>query len=129
MLQGKSVGFVRLKSHAPSSHEIAANPALAEVSRVIDEWLLIEYACTFLPMNQSALVEAVSKSAVKAAALRLLGVKLAESTARGVTPRVIPFTPEAEILRAVERRLLAFDFKALAKTAIANGIGRTRGRV
>ena len=36
MLQGKSVGFVRLKSHAPSSHEIAANPALAEVSRVID---------------------------------------------------------------------------------------------
>ena len=26
MLQGKSVGFVRLKSHAPSSHEIAADP-------------------------------------------------------------------------------------------------------
>jgi hypothetical protein len=62
MMQGKSVGFLRLKSHSPSSHEIAADPAMAQVSRVIDEWLLIEYACTFLSMNQAALVEAVSKS-------------------------------------------------------------------
>jgi hypothetical protein len=75
MLQGKSVGFVRLKSHAPSSHEIAANPEMAQVSRIIDEWLLIEYACTFLPMNQSALVEAVSKSAVKPAILSVLGIE------------------------------------------------------
>jgi hypothetical protein len=67
--QGKSVGFVRLKSHAPSSHEIAANADMAKVSRVIDEWLLIEYAVTFLLINQNALVEAVSKSAVKAEAL------------------------------------------------------------
>src|SRR6516162_10202926 len=36
LLQGKSVGFVRLKSHAPSSHEIAANAEMAKVSRVID---------------------------------------------------------------------------------------------
>jgi hypothetical protein len=42
MLQGKSVCFVRLKSHAPSSHEIAADPDMAQVSRIIDEWLLIE---------------------------------------------------------------------------------------
>ena len=33
------LGFVRLKSHAPSSHEIAANPDMAQVSRIIDEWL------------------------------------------------------------------------------------------
>ena len=44
MMQGKSVGFLRLKSHSPSSHEIAADPARTQVSRVIDEWLLIEYA-------------------------------------------------------------------------------------
>src|SRR5262249_44316969 len=49
LLQGKSIGFIRLKSHAPSSHEIAADPDLAQVTRIIDEWLLIEYACTFLP--------------------------------------------------------------------------------
>jgi hypothetical protein len=55
---------MRLKSHTPTSQEIAADPAIARMSRVIDEWLLIEYACTFLPMNQAALVEAVSKSGI-----------------------------------------------------------------
>ena len=35
-----------------------------DVSLVIDEWLLLEYACVFLPANQDALVEAVSKGAV-----------------------------------------------------------------
>jgi len=76
MMQGKSVGFIRLKSHSPSSHEIAADPGMAKVSRVIDEWLLIEYAVTFLPMNQAALVEAVSKSGIAPERLRPLGVAL-----------------------------------------------------
>ena len=55
-LQGKSVGFGRLKSHAPTSHEIAANADMAKVSRVIDEWLLIEYvrASTLLNVQASA---------------------------------------------------------------------------
>jgi hypothetical protein len=60
LLLGKSVGFLRLKSHAPSSHEIAANPDLAQVTRTIDAWLLLEYACTFLPCNQAALVQEAS---------------------------------------------------------------------
>src|SRR5215831_16095547 len=76
MMQGKSVGFIRLKSHTPSSHEIAADPDMAKVSRVIDEWLLIEYAVTFLPMNQAALVEAVSKSGVAPERLQTLGITL-----------------------------------------------------
>jgi hypothetical protein len=33
MMQGKSVGFIRLKSHGPSSHAVAADPAMAKVSR------------------------------------------------------------------------------------------------
>jgi len=60
-MNGKNIGFLRLKSHAPSSHEIAATPALASVTRIIDEWLLLEYACVFLPCNQTALVQEVSK--------------------------------------------------------------------
>jgi hypothetical protein len=48
-MNGKSIGFLRLKSHAPTSHEIAATPALATVTRIIDGWLLLEYACVFLP--------------------------------------------------------------------------------
>jgi hypothetical protein len=119
MLQGKSVGFLRLKSHAPSSHEVAARPELAGVSRIIDEWLLIEYACTFLPMNQAALVEAVSKSGLRPEALAPLGV----------TVPVVPFTSESEIRRNIERRIAGFDFEGLARRAIADGIDRARGRV
>jgi hypothetical protein len=105
-------GMLQGKSHAPSSHEIAANPALAEVSRVIDEWLLIEYACTFLPMNQSALVEAVSKSAVKPEILSALGIQLPPPACGLAAAQLapVPFTPEAEIQRAIERRIAAFDF-------------------
>ena len=76
MMQGKQVGFIRLKSHSASSHEIAADPATAKVSRVIDEWLLIEYAVTFLPMNQAALVEAVSKSGIAPERLATLGIEV-----------------------------------------------------
>jgi hypothetical protein len=128
MLQGKSVGFIRLKSHAPSSHEIAAVPDLAQVSRVIDEWLLIEYACTFLPMNQSALVEAVSKSGVPADRLQALGIELPPADVAPAPP-LVPFTPEAELYRAIERRIAAFDFEAAAQRAIAEGVDRARGRV
>jgi hypothetical protein len=128
LLKGKSIGFLRLKSHAPTSHEIAADPAMADVRRVIDEWLLIEYACTFLPCNQNALVEAVSKSGVSPAALRQLGLNPPPLPAPPA-PAVIAFTPEGEIHRAIERRIAAFDFEALARRAVADGIDRARGRV
>jgi hypothetical protein len=127
MLQGKSIGFIRLKSHAPSSHEIAATPALAQVSRIIDEWLLIEYACTFLPMNQAALVEAVSKSGVPAATLASLGLPVPEAVA--CASDRIGFTPYGEIQRAIERQVTALDFEGIARRSIADGIDRARGRV
>jgi hypothetical protein len=128
MMQGKSVGFLRLKSHSPSSHEIAADPAMAQVSRVIDEWLLIEYACTFLPMNQAALVEAVSKSGLAPDRLKAVGIDLPPPEPAPPTA-IVPFTPEGEIHRAIERRIAAFDFDGLAKRAIAEGLDRSRGRV
>ena len=129
LLQGKSVGFVRLKSHAPTSHEIAANADMAKVSRVIDEWLLIEYAVTFLPINQAALVEAVSKSAVKPQALKQLGIDVPEPIASPTLPAPIPFTSEREIRQAIERRIARYDFKALATRVINDGIDRACGRV
>ncbi len=128
MLQGKSVGFMRLKSHAPSSHEIAADPAMADVARIIDEWLLIEYACTFLPMNQAALVEAVSKSGVSAEALAPLA--LAMPAACGLAAAaIVPFTPEIEIHRAIERRIAAFDFAGLALRDRGGDRASARARV
>ena len=128
MMQGKSVGFLRLKSHSPSSHEIAADPAMAQVSRVIDEWLLIEYACTFLPMNQAALVEAVSKSGIAPDRLKAVGIDLPPPEPPPPT-RLMAFTPESEIHNAIRRRIAAFDFEALAQRAIADGLDRSRGRV
>ncbi len=129
MLQGKSVGFIRLKAHTPSSHEIAADPAMAQVRRVIDEWLLIEYACTFLPMNQAALVEAVSKSGVRPEALAQLGVTLPATPAPAALLPSVPFTPESEMYHAINRGIAAFDFEGLARRAVADGLDRARGRV
>jgi hypothetical protein len=131
LLQGKSVGFVRLKSHAPSSHEIAANADMAKVSRVIDEWLLIEYAVTFLPINQHALVEAVSKSAVKPEALKQLGIDVPNPPDQRLVPPPAPiaFTSEREMRQAIERRIAGFDFEGLAKRAVSGGIDRACGRV
>jgi hypothetical protein len=64
LLRGKSIGFLPTKVHPPSRDELT-KPGWEKVALVIDEWLLLEYACTFLPTQQNALVEAVSKSAVK----------------------------------------------------------------
>jgi hypothetical protein len=60
LLQGKSIGFLPLKVHAPGERELD-EAGWQGCSLVIDEWLLLEYACVFLPANQNALVEAVSK--------------------------------------------------------------------
>jgi len=123
LLQGKSIGFIALKSHAPSSHEIAARPALAEVRRVIDEWLLVEYACVFLPANQSALVEAVSKgAAVPEPLLRALGFDPA-------APRVLPFTAVEEIGKEFRRRLESRDVQARIAGRIQEAYDAARGRV
>ena len=65
LLNGKSIGFVTLKSHAPARARLPSGRSSRKCARIIDKWLLIEYACVFMPANQSALVEAVSKSAVK----------------------------------------------------------------
>jgi hypothetical protein len=104
---------------------------MAKVSRVIDEWLLIEYAVTFLPINQNALVEAVSKSAVKPQALKQLGIDVPEPLACGLAapPALIAFTSEGELHQAIERRIASFDFEAAARRAISDGISRVCGHV
>src|SRR5262249_53605557 len=59
LLRGKSIGFLPTKIHTPKASEIEAR-GWPEVDTVIDEWILLEYACTFLPAQQEAIVEAVS---------------------------------------------------------------------
>jgi hypothetical protein len=106
LMQGKSVGFLRLKSHAPSSHEIAASPELASVSRIIDEWLLLEYACVYLPTNQEALVEAVSKGTqvIPEALREALGLNRNAAPIEPPKPEAIPFTSLTELKDSIKRR-------------------------
>src|SRR5262245_11163560 len=97
LLRGKSIGFLPLRVHAPRDAERKAN-GWADVRLVIDEWLLLEYACVSLPANQHALVEAVAKGELTPAARAALGLD---------TPAVVAFTPLEEVERALARRLAA----------------------
>jgi hypothetical protein len=131
LLQGKSIGFLPVKVHVPDEHEVRKN-GWQNVGLVIDEWLLLEYACVFLPANQDALVEEVSKGAVDLPPdfLRALGLDpvLFRREPPAGSP-VIPFTPLDEVERHIRRSLDRVDFAALAEKALQEGWDRARGRV
>jgi hypothetical protein len=118
LLVGKSIGFLPLRVHAPDDRE-RRRDGWADVRLVIDEWLLLEYACVSLPANQDALVEAVSKGELGLPALRALGLELPAT----------PFTPLEEVAAAVARRLAGIDLAALVRDALADAFERASGRV
>jgi hypothetical protein len=80
LLRGKSIGFIPLKLRTPTPEEISKNTTLSDVRFIIEEWLLAEYACCYLPMQPNAVVETVSKS-VPAAWQELLGLPKTPSVA------------------------------------------------
>jgi hypothetical protein len=125
LLQGKSIGFLPTKVHVPDEKEVSRNNWQEPVSLVIDEWLLLEYACVFLPANQDALVEAVSKGSIDIPPdLRdALGLEQLQQ------PRSIAFTPWEEVERVIARRVEAIDFLALTQQAIQRGFDKARGRI
>jgi hypothetical protein len=125
LLQGKSIGFLPTKVHIPDEKEVRKNGWSEQVSLVIDEWLLLEYACVFLPANQDALVEAVSKGAMPTDFLAACGV--ADSYQPSPTP--LGFTPWEEIEKAIARQVAAIDFDAVADDVIQDAFDRARGRV
>jgi hypothetical protein len=126
LLQGKSIGFLPTKVHVPDAKEIRERGWGDDVHLVIDEWLLLEYACVFLPANQDALVEEVSKGvvALNADLLRALGLDVGL-----FAPRAVPFTPWAEVERAAERAVAAVDWDAFVSRRVAEHLDRLRGRV
>jgi hypothetical protein len=153
LLRGKSIGFLPTKVHVPEAKEIDKY-GWKDVGLVIDEWLLLEYACTFLPAQQNALVEAVGKSSVALPDefIQAMGLSadLFQQSAPGLgtapalgaglltppTPLsaglpspLIPFTPLAEIERAIERHLAAWDLRRLTHQAVQEHLDRIRGRI
>jgi hypothetical protein len=100
MLNGKSIGFLPLKCHTPESEEYAkAGCEAGGVKYVIDEWLLLEYAVCFIPMNSGLLVEAVCNETVDLPAdlAQTLGIDDALLRRPPSEPRLsgsaVPFTP------------------------------------
>lgn len=77
-LQGKSIGFLPTKIRAATSDEISRNPTWKDAGSVIESAVLLEYAIAVIPVNQEAIVEAVSKGANSAALLKRLGLKTPE---------------------------------------------------
>src|SRR4029077_14361232 len=104
LLNGKSIGFLPLKSREATDRERETRPGWAQVQRVIEEWLLLEYACCYFPCQQNALVEDVAKG-LPADFLKALGVesKSAPPAPAPADPEVIPFTSADEIARRAGR--------------------------
>ncbi len=133
LLQGKSIGFLPVKAHVPDSKEVHKNGWGNAVGLVIDEWLLLEYACVFLPANQDALVESVAKGSLELSddVLTALGLnkQLFGDGDGGAHERILPFTSLSEIENDVLRRIAAIDFPALAQKAIKETWYKSIGRV
>jgi hypothetical protein len=133
LMQGKSIGFLPLKYHVPSSQEVAQAPVLKDVTRVIDEWLLLEYACTWLPVNPEALVEGISKAQLdlpeelrKALGIAELQHPMpAPPAAPPGAPPVVKFTALEEIERALTARVESLPLDQL----VQDYFDRKRGRV
>jgi hypothetical protein len=121
LLRGKSIGFLPLRVHVPDDKEVKTRGWSDNVRLVVDDWLLLEYACVTLPANQHALVEAVAKGAVAldGPLRQALGLERQE---------VVPFTPLEEVERAV-RRQLAGRLPVLVEQAVAQALDRARGRI
>ena len=126
LLQGKSIGFLPTKVHIPNEKEATRHGWGDQVSLVIDEWLLLEYACVFLPANQDALVEAVSKGSVNVppALLDALGLNALQTP-----PQPLAFTRWEEVERLIARRVAAIDFHTLTHQALQRGFDKARGRI
>ena len=123
LMGGKSIGFLTLKSHPPTDDEIRRRPELQKVRRIIDEWMLLEYCCCWLPTNPEAAVEAVSKSLVQPEALIAFGIDVPPP------PEVVSFTPLEQYEKAMQRTLEAIDTKAFVEALVRDSLDRLQGRV
>jgi hypothetical protein len=136
LLRGKSIGFLPTKVHVPTETERQTN-GWKDVDLVIDEWILLEYACTFLPAQQNAVVEAVSKAAlslpeefIQAMDLDPLAFRQpSEEPPDSQVFNVTRFLPLEEIEKALLRQVNAFDLPTLANQTAQRVLDKARGRI
>jgi hypothetical protein len=136
LLRGKSIGFLPTKVHAPDVTERQTD-GWKDVNLVIDEWILLEYACTFLPAQQNAIVEAVSKSTIELPLEFIQALDLdpfafqskGEKPPDSNTQKLTRFIPLDEIEKALHRHVSSLDLSALARQTAQQVVDRARGRV
>jgi hypothetical protein len=137
LLRGKSIGFLPTKVHVPEQKEIDQN-GWQKVALVIDEWILLEYACVYLPAQQNAVVEAVGKALPNASAGLLSALGIALESARmgsralsspGRDAPAIPFATIDTIEALLQRHLDALDLPSRAEKMLQAKLDQWRGRV
>jgi hypothetical protein len=142
LLRGKSIGFLPTKVHVPDAKELGQS-GWAKVGLVIDEWILLEYACVFLPAQQNAVVESVGKSLppIPEDFQKALGITIAPPAASSSSPPAgaadeapasnsqIPFVALSTLEQMLRSSLAAFDPFAVAEKAGQARLDRLRGRV
>jgi hypothetical protein len=131
LMVGKSIGFVTLEGSAPTPEEVKKNPQWADAKRIIRRWLLLEYCVHWLPVNQHAIVEEISKGTFTPDTLKGLGIEVELPKPPDPPPPASPigFTTEEEIQRRVTKALKSIDLDAIQKRAIQDTIDRLSGRV
>ncbi len=134
MLRGKSIGFLPIKGFAPDAKTCEKN-GWSHVDWVVEEWMLLEYACTFLPTQQQAVVEAVSKSFGQIPATLAKAFGLQESEPPGDAPTAaaanagVRFTPLEEISKHLVRQIETLDLESVVLKSIDLAIQKARGRI
>lgn len=137
LLRGKSIGFLPLSGFVPDKSTREKNGWNDSVQYVIDKWLLLEYACTFLPVQGGAVVEAVSKSFKNhATILKSLGIDSAYSDIGvGAPPsgEVAPVSPAyfdvADLRGMFEKRLTPDSISQKIETAIKERVHHRTGGI
>src|SRR5262249_37227551 len=133
LMTGKSIGVLSLDASPPTAEEVVKNPELANVRRIIRKWLLLEYACAWMPCNQEALCTEVGKSQIKIPDAMLTAMGLDPAVVKNLNTRpetpLIVFTPLEEYERRLQKEVGKIDIEAITQTALRNVLDKLRGRV
>jgi hypothetical protein len=128
LLRGKSIGFLPVKVHVPDAQEKRqrlddrgqaekGNGSPNEINLVIDEWILLEYACVVLPAQQNAVVESVSKSQPEEFQ-KALGLAICTGVFIDPARPLMPFTSLAEIEKAIQDHIRKIDVQKLIQARL-----------
>lgn len=137
LLSGKSIGFLPTKLHFADEKEAIKN-GWAPGTPVFDEWLLLEYSCVFLPANQEALVQEVSKGMQLDPWLmqQLQGIldgdfwNLMQTNKKKEVPaKQVKYFSEDSVREAIEKHLGIINWEAIVTRATEDAINALRGRV